>query len=212
MPVLAATNLTLAHGHNVVLDSVSLSVEPTDRIGIVGRNGAGKSTLIKLLAQVTKPESGDVVLQRGCRSGYLDQSPKLDPTDTVESAAARAFEKAHALQAELHAVFDRMGDADEATLDMLLKEQARLEEAIEAAGGLTTEHEVAKVLHGLGFVDKQFALPVTALSGGQRARLGLARLLLEDPRSCCSMSPPTTWISTGASGWRTSWPTNSAAL
>jgi len=181
MPVLAATNLTLAHGHNVVLDGVSLSVEPSDRIGIVGRNGAGKSTLIKLLAQVTRPESGDVVLQRGCRSGYLDQAPKLDQGDTVESAAARAFEKAHALQAELHALFDRMGDADEATLDLLLKEQVRLEGAIEAEGGLTTEHEVAKVLHGLGFVDQQFALPVTALSGGQRARLGLARLLLEGP-------------------------------
>lgn len=181
MPLLAATNLTLAHGHNVVLDGVSLSVEPTDRIGIVGRNGAGKSTLIKLLAGVNKPDSGDVVLARGSRSGYLDQSPKLDPSDTVESAAARAFEKAHQLQAELHAVFDKMGDADEASLKLLLKEQARLEAAIEAAGGLTTEHQVAKVLHGLGFVDAQFSLSVTALSGGQRARLALARLLLEEP-------------------------------
>ncbi|MFK7884040.1 MAG: ABC-F family ATP-binding cassette domain-containing protein [Phycisphaerales bacterium] len=181
MPVLAATNLTLAHGHHVVLDSVSLSVESSDRIGIVGRNGAGKSTLIKLLAGVTKPESGDVVLQRGSRSGYLDQAPKLDQADTVESAAARAFEKAHALQAELHLVFDKMGEAGEAELEMLLKEQSRLEAAIEAEGGLTTEHEVAKVLHGLGFVDAQFTLPVTALSGGQRARLGLARLLLEGP-------------------------------
>ncbi len=181
MPVLAATNLTLSHGHRVILSSVSLSVEPTDRIGVVGRNGAGKSTLIKLLAGVSKPELGDVVLQRGARLGYLNQSPTLDPSDTVRSAAARAFEEAHALQRELHEVFDRMADASEAELDTLLKEQERLESAIEAAGGLTTEHEVGKVLHGLGFTDAQFDQSVRGLSGGQRARLALARLLLEDP-------------------------------
>jgi len=181
MPVLAATNLSLAHGHNTVLDAVSLSIEPSDRIGIVGRNGAGKSTLIKLLAGVSTPDSGSVVLQKGARLGYLNQSPTLELGDTVRTAAARAFEQAHELQAELHRVFDRMADATESQLESLLKEQARLEAAIDAAGGLTTEHEVAKVLHGLGFTDAQFDLPVTVLSGGQRARLALARLLLEDP-------------------------------
>jgi ATP-binding cassette, subfamily F, member 3 len=181
MPVLAATNLTLVHGHKTILAAVSLSIEPSDRIGIVGRNGAGKSTLIKMLAGVQKPDSGEVVLQRGSRLGYLNQSPTLNPADTVESAAARAFEEAHALQHELHDVYDRMAVATEAELEGLFKEQERLEAAIEAAGGLTTEHEVAKVLHGLGFTDAQFTLPVTALSGGQKARLGLARLLLEEP-------------------------------
>ncbi len=181
MPVLAATNLILAHGHHTVLDGVSLSIEPRDRIGIVGRNGAGKSTLIKLLAGVTRPDAGEVVLQRGARLGYLDQNTTLDPSDTVRSAAARAFEAAHTLQAELHAVFDRMAEADGEELERLLREQARLEAAIESAGGLTTEHEVGRVLHGLGFTDAQFDLPVAVLSGGQRARLALARLLLEEP-------------------------------
>ncbi|MDX2133014.1 MAG: ABC-F family ATP-binding cassette domain-containing protein [Planctomycetota bacterium] len=181
MPILAATNIAVRYGVDIILDGVSLSIEPGDRIGLVGRNGTGKSTLMKVLSGLLVPDAGNVSIQRGCRAGYLQQDPNLDPDETLKDAAERAFEELHALHAELHGVFDRMATASAAELDSLLKRQAELETRVEAAGGYAIEHRIEEVLHGLGFTDAQMSLKVKSLSGGQKGRLALARLLLESP-------------------------------
>lgn len=180
MPILAATNIRHAYGDAIVLDGCTLNIEPGERIGLVGRNGAGKSTLVKVLTGQLKPDSGDLAVQRGARIGHLTQDHSLDPNETLRGAAESAFAELHALHQQLDTVFEKMA-ADDADLDKLLKQQERLERQIEAAGGYAVDHKIDAVLHGLGFTDAQFSIKVKDLSGGQKSRLSLAKLLLEDP-------------------------------
>jgi ATP-binding cassette subfamily F protein 3 len=170
------------YGDTIILDGVSFSLEAGQRVGMVGRNGTGKSTLLKILAGLMPCErGGSVVLQRGCRAGYLHQDPNLDPQDTLHDAAERAFDHVHKLHEQMHELYDQMAVVQGDELDRVMKKHADLEAQLEAAGGYAVEHKIGEVLHGLGFVDSQFELKVHQLSGGQRGRLALGKLLLESP-------------------------------
>ena len=181
MPILAATNIELAYGDRRILDAVSLSIEPGERVGMMGRNGCGKSSLFKVLTGKLKADGGQVVLQAGSKSAYLAQEHGFAPGKTLREEAAAAFGHIEELQDELHGVFEAMGEASGDTLDKLLRRQAEIEKTIDAGGGLNQDHRIDAVLHGLGFSDAQFSVPVEGLSGGQGARLALAKILLTEP-------------------------------
>jgi ATP-binding cassette subfamily F protein 3 len=181
VPILSCTNVEHRYGDQIILAGVSLSVEAGDRIGIVGRNGEGKSTLLKALGGVLVPLRGSISLQRGAKAGYLQQDVTLDMGDTLFGAAERAFERLHALHEQQHQLYDAMAGANGDELEKLMQQVGEIETQIDAMGGLETEHRISEVLHGLGFTDAQFTQSVKGLSGGQRGRLALARLLLEQP-------------------------------
>ena len=105
----------------------------------------------------------------------------MDPTETLREAAEGAFEQLHELHRQINKLYEDMGTATGEELDKLLKKQVKLEEDIEAAGGYAIDHKIDQVLHGLGFTDAQFHIKVASLSGGQKGRLALAKLLLESP-------------------------------
>ena len=181
MSVIAVANLELSYGDDVILTGCSLSVEARERVAIVGPNGTGKSSLLKIMAGVQKPDAGEVSLQRGARVAYLAQDPRIDEGVTLRQHAAGAFADLARMHEQLDAVFHRLADASGDELERLLAEQTRLESQIQASGGYAIDHRVDSVLHGLGFGDAQFELSVKKLSGGQRARLALARALLTEP-------------------------------
>lgn len=200
MPILSGTNLTLSYGEREILRGVSLTVEPGEKIGVVGRNGTGKSTMLKILAGMLKPDAGSVSAGQGVRVGYLHQNPNLEPEDTLKEAVARAFEQVDELHSQLEGLFHKMGEAQGEALEKLLKEQERIEKAIEAAGGYSNEHKVEMILHGLGFSDAQFGIKVRDLSGGQKARVALGKLLLENP-GVLLLDEPTNHLDVAGREW-----------
>jgi ATP-binding cassette subfamily F protein 3 len=200
MPLLTLTNVRHAYGNHVILDGVTLSIEPGEKVGLVGRNGSGKTSLMRMILGAIEPQGGTRQLQRGTRVGYLNQDPAFEPGDTVRDAAERAFAQLHDLHVQIADVYDRLASATDSELDALLRRQARLESEIEAAGGYTIDHRINAMLHGLVFDDAQFGIDVASLSGGQKGRLGLARLLLEEP-DLLLLDEPTNHLDLSARQW-----------
>ena len=183
MAVLSIANLGFAYGEHQILDGVNLTLNSGEHIGLVGRNGCGKSTLMKLIVGTSsiRPHTGHVQLARGTSVGYLTQDFDFDLSLTLREEAGRAFAELTALHERLNGLTHAMADAQGDTLERLLKEYEKVEHHMQAAGGYAVEHQVDATLHGLGLTDEIFHVNVNDLSGGQKGRLALAKLLLSQP-------------------------------
>jgi len=181
MAILSVNHLQHAYGTQQVLVDCTFALQQGEKVGLIGRNGSGKTTLLRTIRGEMQTDAGNVQLAKNARVGYLSQDPEFDPADTLRDAAEGAFAELHDLHRQLNAVYEQMAAAEGTQLEQLMKKQASLEDRIEAAGGYAIDHRIDATLHGLGFTDDQFGINVTKLSGGQRNRLGLARLLLEQP-------------------------------
>src|SRR5688572_30070670 len=135
MSLLTLTNIHHAFGSDVILDGATLSIEPGEKVGLVGRNGTGKTTLLRVIQGTLMADSGNRQMARGTRIGYLSQDPQFDLDETLRDAAEGAFAELHRLHIELHRVYDLMAHADGKDVEKLLRRQSQLDAAIEAAGG-----------------------------------------------------------------------------
>ncbi|HWB21037.1 MAG TPA: ABC-F family ATP-binding cassette domain-containing protein, partial [Phycisphaerales bacterium] len=200
MSVVAVVNVAHSYGSHPILDGVTLSIAAGEKIGLVGRNGQGKTTLMKMMTGEMKPDSGSVQVQRGVRVGYLSQHVNLNPDETLRGEAEGAFAELHELHRQLEAAHEEMAHVQGDALDKVLKRCADIESRMEAAGGYAIDHKIDAMLHGLGFTDAEFTIPVRGLSGGQKARVGLARLLLEAP-DVLLMDEPTNHLDIEGRRW-----------
>ncbi len=182
MPLLECRRVSRLFGVDVVLDEIDLVIERGERIGLVGANGSGKTTLCRLILGRDEPDGGRIELAAGTRVGYLPQDPEFDADGTIREEAARVFEPLHELEARFAAASEALGDPsvadDPDELDRRLAEQSQLLTELEAAGGFDWEQRMLATLGALGFGPDQLEQPVRQLSGGEKSRLALARLLM----------------------------------
>ena len=182
MPLLSTHHVTMHFGGPVLLDDVTLDVEPGAKIGMVGHNGAGKSTLLKLLAGVHEPVSGSVVRARGVRVGYQAQELACDPEATIFEEMRRVFEAEHARDRRLRDLEELLaGDLSPDEKRRVLSEYEDLSHAHEAGGGYDVERRIETVLSSLGLPEEAWHQKTARFSGGERNVIGLARVLLSDP-------------------------------
>jgi ATP-binding cassette, subfamily F, member 3 len=182
MPLLALSNATMHFGERVLLDGVTLEVEPGSKIGVVGANGIGKSTLLKLFAGIHEPVSGSVTRARGTRVAYQAQELACDPESTVWDEMRRVFDAVHARDARLRALEERLaGGLEDDERRRVLSEYEALQHAHEAGGGYDVDRRIETVLSSLGLPEEAWRQKIEVFSGGERNVIGLARVLLAEP-------------------------------
>ena len=167
-----------AHGDKVILDDVSLSFYPGAKIGVVGPNGMGKSTLLKIMASIEEVSNGDARLTPGYTVGILQQEPPLDDDKTVIENVRMAFGDILAKVDRFNRIGEEMCDPD-ADMDALMAEMGRLQDEIDAADGWDIDSKLGVAMDALQLPDSD--MPVNVLSGGERRRVALCKLLLEAP-------------------------------
>ncbi len=204
MPVLSATDLTKSYAGIPVLRGVSVALEPGEKVALIGRNGVGKTTLLRVLAGLDAPDSGTRAVSSGAVVGYLPQDPTVDELRTLWEEAAVPFAglatTEHRL-AELEALLSAPEvHGDEARLSAALEEYGRLRERFETQGGFRYESQVRQTLLGLEFRPEQFQQRLASMSGGQRSRAALARLLLSAP-DLLLLDEPTNHLDLAGQEW-----------
>ncbi|MCB0073235.1 MAG: ABC-F family ATP-binding cassette domain-containing protein [Caldilineaceae bacterium] len=209
MSILTLNNLTQSYGDFDVFVGLNAAIPNDGKIGLVGPNGIGKTTLLRVLAGLDASTAGHVHTSRDTRIGYLRQEAMeafAGRDNTVHDEMLTVFRGLKAQEAELRRLEHRMADntaADGGHADTLLAEYSRVQEAFERAGGYDYEVRISQTLQGLGFGRADWDIPLAHLSGGQKTRALLARLLLERP-DLLILDEPTNHLDTRPlSGWKT---------
>lgn len=179
--VLTVTDLAKSFGPDQIFSNVSFQIADREHVALVGVNGAGKSTLLRIVSGVDTPNGGEVAVARGARMAVLTQEPRFDVDRTVREEARLAFEEALTALAHMRELEVEMQSATGERLDELFEEYERLSLHFEVSGGYDVEHRTDEVLTGLGFTPEQTAQSVLTLSGGQKTRVSLAKVLLAEP-------------------------------
>ena len=198
MSLLTAAGLAKSYGPNDIFSGISLSIPQGARIAIVGPNGIGKTTLLRILVGLEEPSAGNISRARGLSFGYLPQEAGLAGTHTLWEECLEAVAELRAIEAELARLELAMSEQDQAK--ETLARYGQIQENFERRGGYTYETRIRQTLSGLGFDASDFNRPIPQLSGGQRTRALLARLLLSDP-DLLILDEPTNHLDISAVEW-----------
>lgn len=199
MPALSVRNLTMTFIERNLFTDVSFDVEERDKVGFIGANGVGKTTLFKILNGEISPVSGTVTFSKNVRHGYMEQHACNNPRADVYHELLSVFDHLSDMETEISALAHQI-DNRSGNLDELVERQTMLIEQFERAGGLTYKSRTRSALLGLGFSENDFTMPVGNLSGGQRSKLCLAKLLLSQSNMLL-LDEPTNHLDIDAIAW-----------
>lgn len=198
--ILSCQNISKAFVENQVLKNVSFHIEDHEKAAIVGINGAGKTTLLRIIVGEMTPDDGQVVLAKDKTLGYLAQNSTVDTSHTIYEELLSVKADLLRLEEKIRECENNMKHADGDALEDLMKQYTSLTHAFETGGGYLYRSELVGVLKGLGFTEDEFSKPVATLSGGQKTRVALGRLLLQNP-DLIILDEPTNHLDMNSLAW-----------
>ncbi|KGK88888.1 ribosomal protection-like ABC-F family protein [Clostridium sp. HMP27] len=204
MIVLSSKEIHKTFGIDIILDNVTFSVNEGDKIGLIGPNGAGKSTLFKILIGTMEYDSGELFIDKNKNLGYLSQHLSLDSNNTIYDEMLKVFEDIINLENKMRNLEIKMNEpydpSNEEYHNKIIKDYSVATELYNNRGGYTYKGEISKVLKGLGFTEQDFDKTINLLSGGQKTRVSLCKLLLTNPQILL-LDEPTNHLDLEAIEW-----------
>jgi ATP-binding cassette subfamily F protein 3 len=200
MALASLQNIEKTFGARVIFDQLCFAIDRGERVGLIGDNGSGKSTLFKILTGQLTADDGERILAAGARLGHLAQDPVFNPDNSVMDEAELAFAPLHELSLALRRLEHEMGSLQGDALDKILKKYQDTQHDFELAGGYAWRHRLEAMLAGVGLPPASWEQNVATLSGGQRSRLALAKLLI-DPCDLLLLDEPTNHLDLAAIAW-----------
>jgi ATP-binding cassette subfamily F protein 3 len=200
MTLLSLRDVHKSYGPHVVFHNLNVQIHPAQRVGLIGPNGSGKTTLFRLITGQTQPDMGQVVCAKTLRIGYLAQEPQLNPDHTVLEEMHEGLSDILSMHHKLDTLSQNLAVLSGEKLESAMKEYDRLTHAFESMGGYSFEARVKSTLAGLGLTEELFEVKVAALSGGQRSRLALAKILIGD-FDLLLLDEPTNHLDLQATQW-----------
>ncbi|MBR6404522.1 MAG: ABC-F family ATP-binding cassette domain-containing protein [Eubacterium sp.] len=198
--ILACQNIQKSFGEKTVLKDINFHIENRDKCAIVGINGAGKTTLLKIILGEDEPDSGQVVIARDVRVGYLSQTQDTELDNTIYGAMQDAKRYILDMEQRMRALEQEMQEKTGDELASIMEAYNRLSTTYDRENGYAYESEITGVIAGLGFTQDDYDRPIETLSGGQKMRVGLGRLLLSHP-DIIILDEPTNHLDMSSISW-----------